>query len=154
MAAMIRAYSYDVDFQRDIQPGEAERVKPLDQILAIVPSNVVKAADGLGVTPMQVALAWLLRRSPNILLIPGIILALIAVIALVVAIGYAVILAALVAQEAGAEVAAAGVASPTSHRASSSSSVTRCVMMNDGSISPFWMRSSSALPSGVACSSH
>jgi pyridoxine 4-dehydrogenase len=33
------------------------------------------ALDGvaatLGVTPMQVALAWLLRRSPNILLIPG-----------------------------------------------------------------------------------
>lgn len=28
-------------------------------------------AAGLGVTPMQVALAWLLRRAPNILLIPG-----------------------------------------------------------------------------------
>lgn len=28
-------------------------------------------ADGLGATPMAVALAWLLRRSPNILLIPG-----------------------------------------------------------------------------------
>jgi pyridoxine 4-dehydrogenase len=28
-------------------------------------------ADRLGATPMQVALAWLLRRSPNILLIPG-----------------------------------------------------------------------------------
>ena len=27
-------------------------------------------ADGLGVTPMQVALAWLLQRAPNILLIP------------------------------------------------------------------------------------
>ena len=25
----------------------------------------------LGATPMQVALAWLLRRAPNILLIPG-----------------------------------------------------------------------------------
>ncbi|MBC9219470.1 hypothetical protein IBK40_24965, partial [Escherichia coli] len=25
----------------------------------------------LGATPMQVALAWLLQRSPNILLIPG-----------------------------------------------------------------------------------
>ena len=31
-------------------------------------SNVAK---GLGATPMQVALAWLLQRSPNILLIPG-----------------------------------------------------------------------------------
>jgi pyridoxine 4-dehydrogenase len=28
-------------------------------------------AGRLGATPMQVALAWLLRRSPNILLIPG-----------------------------------------------------------------------------------
>ena len=26
---------------------------------------------GLGLTPMQVALAWLLQRSPNMLLIPG-----------------------------------------------------------------------------------
>jgi pyridoxine 4-dehydrogenase len=25
----------------------------------------------MGATPMQVALAWLLQRSPNILLIPG-----------------------------------------------------------------------------------
>jgi len=30
-----------------------------------------EAAARLGATPMQVALAWLLRRSPNILLIPG-----------------------------------------------------------------------------------
>ena len=29
------------------------------------------AAVSLGATPMQVALAWLLQRSPNILLIPG-----------------------------------------------------------------------------------
>ncbi|WP_279029681.1 aldo/keto reductase, partial [Gibbsiella quercinecans] len=28
-------------------------------------------ASRLGATPMQVALAWLLQRSPNILLIPG-----------------------------------------------------------------------------------
>ncbi len=28
-------------------------------------------ADRLGATPMQVALAWLLHRAPNILLIPG-----------------------------------------------------------------------------------
>jgi aryl-alcohol dehydrogenase-like predicted oxidoreductase len=28
-------------------------------------------AKSLGATPMQVALAWLLQRSPNILLIPG-----------------------------------------------------------------------------------
>lgn len=30
-----------------------------------------RLADELNVTPMQLALAWLLRRSPNILLIPG-----------------------------------------------------------------------------------
>jgi aryl-alcohol dehydrogenase-like predicted oxidoreductase len=30
-----------------------------------------EVAAGLGVTPMQVALAWLLARAPNILLIPG-----------------------------------------------------------------------------------
>ena len=30
-----------------------------------------EVAVGLGATPMQVALAWLLKRSPNILLIPG-----------------------------------------------------------------------------------
>ena len=35
-------------------------------------SEVLSAvAARLGVTPLQVALAWLLRRSPNILLIPG-----------------------------------------------------------------------------------
>lgn len=28
-------------------------------------------ADSLNATPMQVVLAWLLQRSPNILLIPG-----------------------------------------------------------------------------------
>lgn len=28
-------------------------------------------AAEIGATPMQVALAWLLQRSPNILLIPG-----------------------------------------------------------------------------------
>jgi len=30
-----------------------------------------EVAAGLGATPMQVALAWLLQRAPNILLIPG-----------------------------------------------------------------------------------
>jgi aryl-alcohol dehydrogenase-like predicted oxidoreductase len=32
---------------------------------------LTEAAQQLGATPMQLALAWLLRRSPNILLIPG-----------------------------------------------------------------------------------
>ena len=34
------------------------------------PASTAVAAR-LGATPMQVALAWLLRRSPNILVIPG-----------------------------------------------------------------------------------
>jgi len=35
-------------------------------------SSILSAvADRLGATPMQIALAWLLQRSPNILLIPG-----------------------------------------------------------------------------------
>ena len=34
-------------------------------------SAVDQVAASLEATPMQVALAWLLRRSPNILLIPG-----------------------------------------------------------------------------------
>ncbi len=32
---------------------------------------VVTSARRLGITPVQVALAWLLQRSPNVLLIPG-----------------------------------------------------------------------------------
>jgi aryl-alcohol dehydrogenase-like predicted oxidoreductase len=32
---------------------------------------VVAAAKSLGRTPAQVGLAWLLHRSPNVLLIPG-----------------------------------------------------------------------------------
>jgi len=35
-------------------------------------SDALRAVAGrLGATPMAVALAWLLRRSPNVLLIPG-----------------------------------------------------------------------------------
>ncbi len=34
-------------------------------------AGVVATATRLGVTPAQVALAWLLQRSPNVLLIPG-----------------------------------------------------------------------------------
>ena len=34
-------------------------------------SALNRAAASLQATPMQVALAWLLQRSPNILLIPG-----------------------------------------------------------------------------------
>ncbi len=34
-------------------------------------STLSNVAQTLDASPMQVALAWLLRRSPNILLIPG-----------------------------------------------------------------------------------
>jgi aryl-alcohol dehydrogenase-like predicted oxidoreductase len=34
-------------------------------------STLSDVAARLGATPMQVALAWLLHRSPNLLLIPG-----------------------------------------------------------------------------------
>jgi aryl-alcohol dehydrogenase-like predicted oxidoreductase len=34
-------------------------------------ATLAKIASRLGATPMQFALAWLLRRAPNILLIPG-----------------------------------------------------------------------------------
>ncbi len=44
---------------------------PLGGFTPIQSSALSDLAAGLGATPMQVALAWLLRRSPNILLIPG-----------------------------------------------------------------------------------
>jgi aryl-alcohol dehydrogenase-like predicted oxidoreductase len=44
---------------------------PLGGFNPIQSSGLSDVARGLGATPMQVALAWLLRRSPNILLIPG-----------------------------------------------------------------------------------
>ena len=44
---------------------------PLGGFSPLQSSVLDEVAAGLGATPMQVALAWLLRRSPNILLIPG-----------------------------------------------------------------------------------
>ncbi len=44
---------------------------PLGGFTPLQSSTLDEAAAALGVTPMQVALAWLLQRSPNILLIPG-----------------------------------------------------------------------------------
>ena len=44
---------------------------PLGGFTPLQSSTLSTAAEQLGVTPMQVALAWLLHRSPNILLIPG-----------------------------------------------------------------------------------
>lgn len=44
---------------------------PLGGFSPLQSSILSEVAAELGATPMQVALAWLLRRSPNILLIPG-----------------------------------------------------------------------------------
>jgi len=44
---------------------------PLGGFTPVQSSTLSSVAAGLGATPMQVALAWLLQRSPNILLIPG-----------------------------------------------------------------------------------
>jgi aryl-alcohol dehydrogenase-like predicted oxidoreductase len=44
---------------------------PLGGFTPLQSSELSGVAQQLGATPMQVALAWLLQRSPNILLIPG-----------------------------------------------------------------------------------
>ena len=44
---------------------------PLGGFTPLQSSALDAVAASLGNTPMQVALAWLLQRSPNILLIPG-----------------------------------------------------------------------------------
>ena len=44
---------------------------PLGGFTPLQSSALSDVAKSLGATPMQVALAWLLRRAPNILLIPG-----------------------------------------------------------------------------------
>ena len=44
---------------------------PLGGFTPLQSSTLSDVAARLGATPMQVALAWLLHRSPNMLLIPG-----------------------------------------------------------------------------------
>jgi len=44
---------------------------PLGGFTPLQNSTLNDVAERIGATPMQTALAWLLRRSPNILLIPG-----------------------------------------------------------------------------------
>ena len=44
---------------------------PLGGFSPLQSTTLSEVAATLKVTPMQVALAWLLQRSPNILLIPG-----------------------------------------------------------------------------------
>jgi pyridoxine 4-dehydrogenase len=44
---------------------------PLGGLTPLQSTALSDVADSLGATPMQAALAWLLQRAPNILLIPG-----------------------------------------------------------------------------------
>jgi pyridoxine 4-dehydrogenase len=44
---------------------------PLGGFTPLQSSTLSAVADRLGATPMQVALAWLLHRSRNVMLIPG-----------------------------------------------------------------------------------
>lgn len=44
---------------------------PLGGFSPLQSSTLSDVAARVGATPMQVALAWLLRRAPNLLLIPG-----------------------------------------------------------------------------------
>ena len=44
---------------------------PLGGFTPLQSATLSEVAAGLGATPMQTALAWLLRRAPNVLLIPG-----------------------------------------------------------------------------------
>ena len=44
---------------------------PLGGFTPLQSSTLAEVAAEIGATPMQTALAWLLRRSPNLLLIPG-----------------------------------------------------------------------------------
>jgi aryl-alcohol dehydrogenase-like predicted oxidoreductase len=44
---------------------------PLGGFTPLQSATLSEVASSLDATPMQVALAWLLQRSPNLLLIPG-----------------------------------------------------------------------------------
>src|SRR5258708_4478371 len=70
---------YNVAYRHDdalIDRLAADRIAyvpffPLGGFTPIQSSTLSDVADSLGATPTQVALAWLLRRAPHILLIPG-----------------------------------------------------------------------------------
>jgi len=58
----------------DSLAGDRIAYVPFFQLGGFTPlqsSTLSGVAQGLGATPMQVALAWLFRRAPNVLLIPG-----------------------------------------------------------------------------------
>ncbi|MBC5798536.1 MAG: oxidoreductase [Candidatus Eremiobacteraeota bacterium] len=67
------AHRNDDDFINDVAKQGIAYVPffPLGGFSPLQASALDAAAASLGVTPMQVALAWLLERSPNMLLIPG-----------------------------------------------------------------------------------
>jgi pyridoxine 4-dehydrogenase len=67
------AYRNDDDFIRNLEGQGIAYVPffPLGGFTPLQSSKLDEAAKSLGATPMQIALAWLLQRSPNILLIPG-----------------------------------------------------------------------------------
>jgi pyridoxine 4-dehydrogenase len=67
------AHRTDDGFIEDLARQEIAYVPffPLGGFTPLQSSALDAAAAELGATPMQVALAWLLQRSPNILLIPG-----------------------------------------------------------------------------------
>ena len=67
------AHRDDDDFIDDLARQEIAYVPffPLGGFSPLQSSTLSELAGRLGATPMQVALAWLLYRSPNILLIPG-----------------------------------------------------------------------------------
>jgi pyridoxine 4-dehydrogenase len=67
------AHRNDDDFIEDLAGQRIAYVPffPLGGFSPLQSSALDAAAASLHVTPMQVALAWLLQRSPNVLLIPG-----------------------------------------------------------------------------------
>ncbi len=67
------AYRHDDSLIEDLSRQGIAYVPffPLGGFTPLQSSTLTEVAAQLGATPMQVALAWLLQRSPNILLIPG-----------------------------------------------------------------------------------
>src|SRR6266446_10523629 len=67
------AHRDDDDFIKDLAGQGTAYVPffPLGGFTPLQSSKLEGAATSLQATPMQVALAWLLQRSPNMLLIPG-----------------------------------------------------------------------------------
>jgi aryl-alcohol dehydrogenase-like predicted oxidoreductase len=67
------AHREDDDFIDDLAAQGIAYVPffPLGGFTPLQSSTLSNVASRLGATPLQVALAWLLHRSPNMLLIPG-----------------------------------------------------------------------------------